>query len=726
MNYIKGKYRNIIFDNGSGYKVGLFRIKETNDDEMNDFLNKTVTFTGYFGDLNEEDTYIFYGELINHHKFGYQYQVNSYEKIIPEGKDAVIEFLSSPLIRGCGEKTAMAIVDTLGEDAIDKIKENKSNLLLVPNIGQNKADKIYESLMKYSGSDDTLIYLQGLGFNNKEALNLFNEYGISVQDIIEKDIYELKEIIDFKKLDVLYLRYGKIDDEIRSKACIIETMKRITFNNGDTYNRKEEIYDYMKSEFKILLSDEEFSSYLSLLIDEQKIVEEDNKYYLFEYYEYEEIIADNLMKISLMADKEHKALSEVLTDYEKEFGIKYSADQRKAVMTSLKNRVTIITGGPGTGKTTIINGIVKMYCHLNKLSPEQILSDIALIAPTGRASKKMSESTNLPAMTIHRYLKWNQDKNTFAVDKYNKNKHKLIVVDEVSMIDTHLMASLLEGINTNVQLILVGDANQLPSVGPGMILTDLIDSDKFMHISLTEIYRQSENSYIPYLAEEIKNKTLSEYKTNHDDYSFIFTPSSQIKNMIKQICIKSLEKGIDEDKIQVLAPMYKGENGIDNLNIMLQNLFNKKSSQKEIQIGTIVFRENDKVLQLVNDPDNNIFNGDIGYIEKVLKPTSKNKNILRLNFDGNRVEYNKEECFYIKHAYAISIHKSQGSEFDHIIMPISKNYHRMLYNKLIYTGVSRAKKSLILLGEENAFLMAINNDYSKLRKTGLKDKLMYK
>ena len=727
MNYIKGKYRNSIYDNGSGYKVGLFRVKETNDEEMDDFLNKTITFTGYFGDLNEEDTYIFYGKLIDHIKFGYQYQVDNYERVIPEGKDAIIEFLASPLIKGCGEKTATAIVEILGEDAIDKIKENKSNLLLVPNISEKRATNIYNSLMEYSGSDDTLIYLQSLGFSNKEALNIFNEYGVSIKEKIEENIYTITELIDFKKVDSLYLRYGEVDSDIRCRACIIETMKRISFSSGDTYSTKDEIYSYLKNEFKIILNEEEFLSHLDYLLDEEKIVNEEDNYYLYEYYDYENIIADSMTHISLLKDQEFTNLSNVLTTYEKEFGIQYSIDQRKAVMTALKNRVTIITGGPGTGKTTIINGIVKSYCHLRNLSADEILRDIALIAPTGRASKKMSESTNLPAMTIHRYLKWNKSKNEFAVDKYNKNNHKLIIVDEMSMIDTLLMASLLDGINHNVQLVLVGDSNQLPSVGPGLVLNDLIESNKFIHINLTEIYRQSNNSYIPILADEIKNKELTTYSDNHDDYSFIKTTSSGIKSMIQQICLKSLEKNLNEEHIQVLVPMYKGENGIDNLNIMLQDLFNPKTKNKrEVKVGEYIFRENDKILQLVNDPDNNVFNGDIGYIEDVLKPTSKNKNILRVNFDGTVVEYDREESFYLKHAYAISIHKSQGSEFDHVILPVSRYYHRMLYNKLIYTGVSRAKKSLIILGEETAFLMAINNDYSKVRKTGLRDKIMYK
>ena len=297
------------------------------------------------------------------------------------------------------------------------------------------------------------------------------------------------------------------------------------------------------------------------------------------------------------------------------------------------------------------------------------------------------------------------------------------------MIDTYLFDSLLKGIGHNITLVLVGDANQLPSVGPGLILNDLIDSDMFTHTTLEQIYRQSENSYIPILAKEIKEHNLREgFDMQTDDYNFMIASGLAIKEMIRKICIISREKGLTEEDIQILAPMYKGENGIDNLNVLLQEIFNPKDkNKKEIKVGDVIYREYDKVLQLVNDPDNNIFNGDIGYIssiDTIMNP--KKKEVFTIDFDGNEVIYTKEDLINIKHAYAISIHKSQGSEFAHVIMPISKNYYKMLYNKLIYTGVSRAKKSLVVIGEMESFIMAVNNDYSTNRKTYLKTQLVNK
>ena len=260
-----------------------------------------------------------------------------------------------------------------------------------------------------------------------------------------------------------------------------------------------------------------------------------------------------------------------------------------------------------------------------------------------------------------------------------------------------------------------------------MVLNDLIASEMFVHSPLEKIYRQSDNSYIPVLAKEIREHNLSlDFMKQKDDYNFLAAQGLGIKEMIRKICMMSKEKGLTEEDIQILAPMYKGENGIDNLNVLLQDIFNpKEKGKKEVKFGDVIYRENDKVLQLVNDPDNNVFNGDIGYIKKINTITQpKKKELLTIDFLGNEVIYQREDLINIKHAYAITIHKSQGSEFAHVIMPISKSYYKMLYNKLIYTGVSRAKKSLVIIGEEQSFVMATNNDYSNNRKTNLKQQLM--
>ena len=719
----------MIFESENGYKVGLFRIKEATQEDMLDYVNKTITFTGYFADVNGDDYYKLFGNYVFNEKYGNQYQVSSYEREEPKGKDAVMEFLSSSLVKGCGEKTAQAIVDTLGEDALTLIKEDMNNLLKVPGISEVKAKRIYNSIVKYQSTDQIIVELKKLGFTINEALSILNKWGESSLEIVENDIYKLIDIIDFTKLDQVFLAMKDADAKERVLACIIESFKRLGFKNGDTYTLFEELFSNIRNEFKIFISDIELDNYLKELELSREIVIEDDKYYLTEYYEAEENIAYNLELISRHKAERVTHFDDLLAAVQLEYDVKYNVDQKKAIKNALTNRVSIITGGPGTGKTTIINSIVKLYVRIHNLNYKDVINDIALLAPTGRAAKKMSDSTGLGAMTIHRYLKWNKEKNEFQINEYNKNYHKLIIVDETSMIDTLLFDSLLKGINHNITLVLVGDSNQLPSVGPGMVLSDLIASEKFTHTTLEQIYRQSDNSYIPILAKEIKERDLSvEFTKQKDDYNFLKASGLQIKEMVRKICLMSQEKGLTDADIQVLAPMYKGENGIDNLNVLLQDIFNPKSEdKKEAKVGDVIYRVKDKVLQLVNDPDNNIFNGDIGYISNISTVMSpKKKEVFTIDFDGNEVVYAREDLINIKHAYAITIHKSQGSEFQHVIMPVSKNYYKMLYNKLIYTGVSRAKKSLIIIGEEESFVMATNNDYSTNRKTNLKMQILNK
>lgn len=721
MNYIKGKLKKIIFHNNeSGYVVALFRVKETNDALMREKVNKSITVTGVFTDVNIDISMTLYGSYTNNERFGMQYVVDSYEIDTPTTKEAIIEFLSSSFIDGCGEKTAKKIVDHFGEKTLEKIKENRDNLMEIDGMTTIRAAKIYNSLQNYNKSSDAILKFQNLGFTIEECSRIYNKFKDRIDEVLGDSFYDLKEIIDFRKLDSIYVNNFGNDTSTRIYACFLESMQMLSNYNGDTYYYREEITAILDKEFNIILGEDVFEEILSELTSNKNIYLVDRKVYLAKYYEEEENIAKNLKIIDNKKIDKISKLEEKLQDLESRLGIDYNVDQEKAIMGALNNNVTIISGGPGTGKTTIINAITKLYIEDKKLGPADIMETIALLAPTGRASKKMASSTNLPAYTIHRYLKWYKDSNDFFYNEHNKTSHRLIIVDEVSMIDIDLFNALLNGISPGVKLILVGDTFQLPSVGPGLVLDDLISSDYFNYIPLNQIYRQSDNSYIPYLAKEIKNNELSEeFLTKKDDYSFFQTKSNQIKDAIEQIIKISLSKKIDERSMQVLAPMYKGENGIDNLNNVLQSIYNPRSDDKnEINYLDVTYREGDKVLQLVNDLDNNVFNGDIGYIESI------NGNKVEIDFEGNTVEYEKKNLKQIKHAYAITIHKSQGSEFEHVIMPISTSYFKMLYNKLVYTGVSRAKKTLTIVGDPMAFARAVANNYSANRKTSLKTKII--
>lgn len=727
MEYVKGRFKKLIYESsaGNGYKVGLFRVKSASESLKDELVNHTITFTGYFYDLRVDENYMLQGNYVNSGKYGYQFQVSSYEHIEPEGRDAVIDFLSSSLVKGCGEKTAEEIVNILGEDALKKIKEDKSSLMLIPKMTEKKMNSIYNSIVKYQNSDETIVYLSKLGFSMRDAMTLLNVYGFNIKPIIEENVYSLINEIDFKTLDKVYFNLKDSTDDNRIEACIIESLKELSFETGDTYSYKEEIRQKLSS-FDIILSEEELVNFLDVLNKRKEIKIEGDRIFLYGYYKMENNIAETLLKISNNKVEKVKNIDEHIDKFSKTHNISYNNDQIRAIKSSLENSITIITGGPGTGKTTIIRAIAGLFIDLHPISEKQALEELVLLAPTGRAAKRMSDLTGLPASTIHRYLKWNKDTGKYEYNEYNKHYEKLIIIDEMSMIDTELFDALLKGINNDVKLVIVGDDNQLPSVGPGLILTDLINSECFNHIPLHEIYRQSVGSSIPYLCLSIKNHDLTEDSISRkDDFAFLPVETHAVKDTIKEICKLSSKKGIDINNIQILAPMYKGENGIDNLNIMLQALFNPYSdAKKEVRIGEVIYREGDKVLQLVNDPDNNIYNGDIGYIESV--NVGSKEGILMVNFYGNGVYYKREDLINLKHAYAITIHKSQGSEFDHVIMPITMGYGRMLYNKLLYTGISRAKKSLTLLGNAQAFYMGTNNDYSLNRKTDLVQKILNK
>ena len=712
MEQLTGKLKKIIFKSDNGYLVALFRVQKSSDN-LKELVGKTITVTGVIVNENEEQTYILDGDYILNPKYGYQFNFNSYNVFVPNTADAIIEYLSSSLIKGCGKKTAVKIVELLGDDAINIIKTNPI-ILKKLNISDSKITKIYDSIMANVSTDDLIINLKELGFTINECSKIIKKYGDKVNYIIENNIYLLNDIIDFNKIDKIFLLNHDASDKIRQEACILEALNNLSLKNGDTYSYYEEIEQELYN-FNISLDND----VLNELIDRELIIKIDNNYFLKDNYIAEENVADMLYEISNRPLVKKYDLDKYINQIEFESGLKYNNNQKDAIAAALNNRIAIISGGPGTGKTTIINAIVRIYIMMNKLNPIDVYDSIALLAPTGRASKKITSSTNLPAQTIHRYLKWNKESDTFGINEYNKLHHKLVIIDEVSMIDIHLFNALLKGLTSNVQLILVGDVFQLPSVGAGLVLSNIIDSNLFNYNPLEEIFRQSKDSYIPYLAKEIKNEEIGEelFKRK-DDYNFLEAKNNEIKNMISQICNLCLKKELKSD-IQILAPLYKGINGIDNLNSSLREIFNPLVDQAEIKIGDIIYREKDKVLQLVNNPDLNVYNGDIGYIKEI------SKNEITIDFEGNYVIYSKSDMQDITHAYAISIHKSQGSEFSHVIIPIESHYQRMLYNKLIYTGVSRAKKSLVIVGEKDALIYAIKNNYANHRKTYLLELLLH-
>ena len=729
--YIKGNFKRSIFSSEKGYVIGVFKIKETNIETLNIYIGKTIAFTGYFHELNEDDTYFFYGEESDHPKYGLQFQVTEYEKVKPEDKDGIVEFLASDLFKGVGEKLALTIVETLGDQTLERILEDPSCLTLVPKLSSKKAEQIYQTLTKYEESHKTIVYLTELGFSMKDSLLIYNKYKGNTVSMIEHNVYLLIDDIEeitFSKVDDIAHKLNMLeDDESRVKACILYCMKELTFKNGDTFLEYDEIYKTTLNFLKIDLEENLFLEYLEELVVDEKLVREEDVYYLKDMYDSEQQILKKFQVLFKRPEDHYKKLEKKLQELEEASGIIYNEKQKEAITKALTKNLLIITGGPGTGKTTIIKAIVELYKRLRNLDDEGLNKELALLAPTGRASKRMSEATLFPATTIHRFLKWNKENNRFGVDEYNKDNSRLIIIDEVSMIDLSLFDHLLRGLTDHIKLILVGDYNQLPSVGPGELLKDFTLSGVIETVHLDLLYRQDENSYITTLAEEIKDDNISKSFTDtRSDYTFLECSSNHIRENLKRLSRQIVEKGYDYKRVQVMAPMYAGMNGIDNLNKELQDVFNPKDETKrELKVGDIIFRENDKVLQLVNMPDENVFNGDIGVITRIMYAnTSKSgKNEIYVDYDGNVVKYIPKDFNKIKHGFIISIHKSQGSEFEVVVMPISANYKRMLYRKLIYTGITRAKRKLILLGEPDAFLYSVHHEEERKRKSRLCEKL---
>ena len=720
--YIKGHYQRSIYQNSNGYHIGLFKVKETNSEALTPFLDKTITFTGYFHELNDMDTYLFFGKLVEHPKYGTQFSVSSYERCKPEEKDAIVEFLTSGLFKGIGEKKAKSIVDVLGKDTLPIILEHPDNLILIPGITKNNIDTLHNKLKEYESSYETVLYLSNLGFSTKDSMLVYNFYKERVKEVIDADIYQLEYSIyelGFKKIDRIALKNGVEQDAmIRIRAAILYIMEEVSNTYGHSYFYYDEIYEYLPRVLSTFISDDLYQEALQSLLVDLKVVQKGEKYYLKEMYDAECLIVKRFRLLARKEDESFQNLDDKFSEMEEVFGISYNEEQKQAILMSVCKNFLIITGGPGTGKTTIMKGMIELYKEVHKLSYEKLADRIALLAPTGRAAKRMSEATLMPASTIHSFLKWQKDTNKFQVNEYHKSKVELVIIDEASMIDTMLMASLLRGISANCKIIMVGDSYQLPSVGPGQLLHDVIASGKLPVVELKELYRQGKDSNIISLAYDIRNGCVEDEVFNQDeDLTFISCSDDQVISNLMDV--SSTFKDLSYKKFQVLAPMYKGNYGIDIINNQLQRIFNPKdSSKKELVVGEVIFREGDKVIELTNMPEENIFNGDIGIISQII--TSPAKKII-VDFDGNEVTFTAANFNKFRLAYAISIHKAQGSEFDVVVMPLVQGYRKMLYRKLVYTGITRSKKMLYLIGDKVALKQAVHNTSSDIRRTTIRD-----
>lgn len=688
---------------------------------------KDILVTGNMSYVNPQDKYRITGEYVNHPKYGKQFQIHSYQIILADDESEIIRYLSSSLFKGIGEKQATAIVEALGKDALTKIKEDKHVLDHVRGMNEKKRDIIYEVLSSQDFDQEVLSFFMGYGMSTKHLALIQAVYQEKTLEVLQDNPYQLIEDIDgigFKTADTLAMKIG-IDpmDEHRIQAAIVYALKEACFQDGSTYQEFERIWLHFHR-FIPQMSKEDFENCLQDVIDERRIIQDIEKYYPYDLYESEQVISQTISRWlnSSLYTYDEEEVHILLNQLQEQLSIEYDDLQKEAISLFLEQSIMILTGGPGTGKTTIVEAIVKLYMQLN---PDQT---IALVAPTGRASKRLSEVTGLEACTIHRLLKWDLHTNTFAINASYPLDVDLLVVDEFSMVDTLLFSHLLEASSKVSKILLIGDDQQLPSVAPGHVLKDLLDASIVPTVRLNHIYRQSQESGIIQLAHSIRNDHYNENMFfDYKDIHFQSCQSYEVVNYVKKLVSKAMEEGYDANDIQVLAPMYNGVAGIDAFNDCLQDLLNPNDSYKnELRVGKRIFREGDKILQLKNRVDDNVFNGDIGVLEEVIYKDNFEylSDMLVVNFDGTYVEYSPNEFYTITHAYCMSVHKSQGNEFKIVIMPVLKDYYIMLKKNLLYTGLTRAKQSLFMIGHHQAFCFGINNNHDEKRRTTLKEKLL--
>ena len=726
--YFSGTVERIIFENPNNFfRILLLDIEDT-DAEFDDF---EIIVTGTMADIMEGQDYTFWGTLVQHPKYGEQLKVTRYERAKPTSK-GLVKYFASDHFKGIGVKTAQKIVDLYGDNTIDQILADPSRLVSINGLSAVNREAFVSKLRQNYGTEMLLSKLAEYGIPNKLALQIQDTYKEETLEIVQKYPYQLVEDIQgigFKIADQLAQQLGiESDAPERFRAGLVHTLFSQSMETGDTYIEARDLLshtiDLLENARQVELDPALVADELAHLIEEDKIQNVETKIFENSLYFAEEGIRSNLIRILEKGKQETfdaPKLESIIEQVEQDLGICYDHIQKKAICDAINHKVFILTGGPGTGKTTVINGIIATYATLHKLdlAKKQELP-ILLAAPTGRAARRMNELTGLPSATIHRHLGMTGDDDTSHLDDYLDAD--FIIVDEFSMVDTWLANQLLSNISSNSKILIVGDADQLPSVSPGQVLADLLKIPILPQTKLTKIYRQGEDSTIVTLASQIQQGILpADFTEKKADRSYFEASGEYIPDMIKKIVAAAIRSGIPAQDVQVLAPMYRGPAGIDQINQLMQDLINPaEKDQLVFEAPDCQYRQGDKIIHLVNDAESNVFNGDLGYITDLLpaKYTDSKQDELTINFDGNEIVYQRSEWYKIRLAYAMSIHKSQGSEFPVVILPITKSSHRMLQRNLVYTAITRAKSKLILLGEFSAFQFAVKNT-STARKTYL-------
>ena len=734
-NFMQGPMDDVGFNKLSGTIEHVIYANEENGYAICDLGTDTdelVTITGILPYISEGDIVTVYGKWIHNPKYGRQFKVEQAEKQLPADKASILRYLASGAIKGIGPKTAQRIVDEFGDETFDVIENHPEWLAHVQGITSKRATDIAADFKNKAGIRSAMLFFREF-FGTTMTVRIYKKWGATAVDIAKNNPYRLCEEIDgigFERADRLALRLGlQVDAPARLCSGIRYMLSTNAQQNGHVCIPREKL---IASASRLLeATEEQITQAISDLLKEKKIhvVNFDNVPYLYEkqMYEDEKYIAEKLLLLDQICPTTDTAnIESFIRKEERESGIQYATLQRQAICAALENGVMLLTGGPGTGKTTVVRALLHIF--------NQMDMPIALCAPTGRAAKRLSESTSCEAKTIHRLLEYSGEEGKglrFHRDKNNLLNENVIIVDEASMIDTGLMCALLRAVKPGARVIIIGDSDQLPSVGAGNVLRDLLESDRFATVRLDEIFRQAQESLIITNAHAINHGEEPLLDVKNNDFFFLPRESdTDICATVAQLCSTRLPKTYGELAIkgtQVISPSRKGETGTEHLNVVLQNALNPSSPQKrEHKYRELIFREGDRVMQTRNNYDvewekedgtygNGIFNGDIGTILKIDIPNEQ----MEIRFDDKTVCYEFNMLDELEPAYAITVHKSQGSEYPIVIIPMGSAPTMLLSRNLLYTAVTRAQSMVILVGRAGTVHTMVKNNRQSMRYTGL-------
>lgn len=711
MEHLRCVVERITYQNAeNGYTVLKCAVKNYND---------LITVVGTMPDTHVGSVLSLEGFWKMDVKYGRQFSVEHFEETLPATVYGIEKYLGSGLVKGVGPKFAKRIVEKFGKDTLDVIEECPDELLKVPGIGNVRVDRIKKSWQEQKEIKNIMLFLQSHEVSTSHATKIFKTYGSESIEIVKENPYRLADDIwgiGFKTADSIAQKMGFDKGKfVRLRSGIFYTLNKLV-ENGHCYANRRQLIEKAKELLEV--EEPEIEITLDEMLRTNDVIQEKNPeqedaIYLPPYFFSETGCAKRLIQLMVGRRKIKVDPDQIMKKVVAESEITYDEIQLEAVRTAISSKVMVLTGGPGTGKTTTTLGIISAY--------QKIGMKILLAAPTGRAAKRMSEATGMEAKTIHRLLEYK------LPEGYQKNEEKplegdVLILDECSMIDIMLMYNLLKAIPEHMTLILVGDIDQLPSVGAGNVLRDIIDSGEIPVVRLTRIFRQAQGSRIIMNAHRINRGEAIDMRGGKDaDFFFASKATNQeVVETIVQYCKTNLPRYYHVDPledIQVLTPMQRGECGAVNLNQVLQEAMNPTAIF--LRRGGTQYRLHDKVMQIRNDYDKEVFNGDIGTIVKVNMEDRE----LTVNFDDREVLYDVTELDELSLAYAVTIHKSQGSEYPIVVMPFTMSHFVMLQRNLLYTGVTRAKKILVLVGEKKAVFYAIKNETTTGRNTMLKQRL---